>query len=207
MICPTGGGSVMGEKHKTDRRIQKTRKAIRTAFGKLLAEKNINNITVMDIAEKADINRKTFYNYYSGVYEIIEEIEDEVTVFLDETLVSVDFKTALKNPNVVFEQLTKMMSLDPDFYGYLFAKNSESTLNEKIYNILKTKIKSTVKSQFELDEMQLAVSTDFFVSGLVSVYREWYNSSYQMPVEEVTRLISVIALSGFNGVLAEKYAL
>lgn len=197
----------MGEKHKTDRRIQKTKKAIRTAFGKLLSEKNINNITVMDIAEKADINRKTFYNYYSGVYEIIEEIEDEVTAFLDETLVNVDFRTALKNPNIIFEQLTKLINHDPEFYGYLLAKNSESTLNEKIYNILKNKIRSTVQSQIQLDAMQLAVSTDFVVSGLVSVYREWYNSSYQMPVEEVTRLISVLALSGFNGVLAEKYAL
>ena len=31
-----------------------------------------------DIAELADINRKTFYSYYSGVHMIVEETENEI---------------------------------------------------------------------------------------------------------------------------------
>lgn len=197
----------MGEKHKTDRRIAKTKKAIRTAFGKLLSEKNINSITVKDIAETADINRKTFYNYYTGVYEILEEIEHEITAAFDDAIVNIDFKTAVKKPNVVFNTITDLINRDPEFYGYMLAKNSESTLAEKLYDILKTKIRNTVNSQIELDENQVAVSIDFLISGMVYVYREWYNSGYKMPMEEVSRMISVLALSGFNGVLAEKYAL
>lgn len=197
----------MGEKHKTDRRIAKTKKAIRTAFAKLLSEKNINSITVKDIAETADINRKTFYNYYTGVYEILEEIEHEITAAFDDAIVNIDFKTAVKKPNVVFNTITDLINRDPEFYGYMLAKNSESTLAEKLYDILKTKIRNTVNSQIELDENQVAVSIDFLISGMVYVYREWYNSGYKMPMEEVSRMISVLALSGFNGVLAEKYAL
>ncbi len=197
----------MGEKHKTDRRIAKTKKAIRNAFGKLLSEKNINNITVKDIAETADINRKTFYNYYTGVYEIVEEIENELTAAFDDAIINIDFKTAMKQPNIVFDALTKLINRDPEFYGYMLNKNSESTLAEKLYGILKAKIRNTVNSQIELDENQVAVSIDFLIAGMVYVYREWYNSGYQMPMEEVSRMISVLALSGFNGVLAEKYAL
>lgn len=51
---------------KTDRRVIKTKKAIHMAFVKLLSQKSVNEITVKDIADEADINRKTFYNYYSG---------------------------------------------------------------------------------------------------------------------------------------------
>jgi len=53
---------------KIDRRVVKTKKAIHNAFAKLLTEKELNDITISDIAELADINRKTFYNYYAGIY-------------------------------------------------------------------------------------------------------------------------------------------
>ena len=48
-----------------DRRIVKTRKAIRCAFAELLTQKTMQEITIKDIAETADINRKTFYAHYS----------------------------------------------------------------------------------------------------------------------------------------------
>ena len=47
-----------------DRRVLKTKRAIRNAFAKLMVEKDINDITIMELAETADINRKTFYNYF-----------------------------------------------------------------------------------------------------------------------------------------------
>lgn len=61
---------------KTDRRVIKTKHAIFKAFVELLNEKDVNQITITDIAKKANINRKTFYNYYSDAYEVMEEIEN-----------------------------------------------------------------------------------------------------------------------------------
>ena len=45
----------------TDKRIVKTRTAIKTAFLQLALEKDIGKITVSNITEKAEINRSTFY--------------------------------------------------------------------------------------------------------------------------------------------------
>ena len=47
---------------RPDRRVVKTKKAIRNAFAKLLSEKELDKITMKDIAEEANINRKTLYN-------------------------------------------------------------------------------------------------------------------------------------------------
>lgn len=44
------------DEKKPDRRVAKTKKAIKTAFAKQLSEKDINSITVKDIADYADIN-------------------------------------------------------------------------------------------------------------------------------------------------------
>ena len=100
----------MQEEKKLDRRVIKTKKAIRNAFAKLISEKDINKITIKDIADTADINRKTFYNYYSGVYEIIEEIERELVGEFEDLLSGIDLKATLRNPSVLFSRLTEKIS-------------------------------------------------------------------------------------------------
>lgn len=57
----------MQETTHIDRRVIKTKRAIKEAFAKLLTQKDINDITISDIAAEANINRKTFYNYYGGI--------------------------------------------------------------------------------------------------------------------------------------------
>ena len=60
------GEKTMEENVRQDRRVRRTKRAIRNAFAELLSEKPYEEITVTDITELADINRKTFYNYYAG---------------------------------------------------------------------------------------------------------------------------------------------
>ena len=61
----------MSEK-KTDRRTLKTRRAIWDAFAELLSEKELQKITVQEIADKADVNRVTFYKHYLDVYDVYD---------------------------------------------------------------------------------------------------------------------------------------
>ena len=76
---------------KMDRRILKTKRAIYNAFVELLSEKEINHITITDISKKADINRKTFYNYYSDIYEVMEEIENMMVDTFIKRLDTIEF--------------------------------------------------------------------------------------------------------------------
>ena len=55
----------MDEK-KTDRRSLKTQKLIKEALAELLTEKELRQITVQEVSDKADIHRVTFYKHYYG---------------------------------------------------------------------------------------------------------------------------------------------
>jgi len=66
---------------KTDLRIVKTKKAIKTAFLNLLKENKYHNITISAISETALINRKTFYAHYETKDELYADvIEDALRV-------------------------------------------------------------------------------------------------------------------------------
>ena len=93
-----------------DKRVMKTRRAIHEAMTKLLTVKPIEEITVTELAEKAEINRKTFYNYYNSVYMVPEEMEDQIVARFEETLRKIDFDTLLKDPQTTFITLARLIT-------------------------------------------------------------------------------------------------
>lgn len=56
-----------------DKRILKTKKALKSALIDLLTEQNFESIRTTAICEKAMVSRNTFYNYYSDKYELLED--------------------------------------------------------------------------------------------------------------------------------------
>ncbi len=62
---------------KTDPRTIRTRNLIQDAFLSLSTEKNFESITVKDIAERASINRATFYAHFEDKYELLNCILDD----------------------------------------------------------------------------------------------------------------------------------
>ena len=51
-----------------------TKNLIFKTFVEILGEKPFDKITVRDIVERANVNRNTFYYYYSDIYELLEEM-------------------------------------------------------------------------------------------------------------------------------------
>ena len=62
---------------KQDLRVTKTHEAIKKALIQLMEEKGFEAMTVKDIAEKARINRSTFYAYYQYKYHCMSSYESE----------------------------------------------------------------------------------------------------------------------------------
>ncbi|MEW2359647.1 TetR-like C-terminal domain-containing protein [Spirillospora sp. NPDC029432] len=66
-----------------DRRVRRTRAALRAALLELIAERPLNRIAVSDVAKRADVNRSTFYEHYDGVHELAA---DACTRMFDELI-------------------------------------------------------------------------------------------------------------------------
>lgn len=58
----------------TDLRVFKTKRAIRTAFLQLLRKKDVAQISVVELARCAEINKSTFYLHYSDIYALYTEV-------------------------------------------------------------------------------------------------------------------------------------
>ena len=186
---------------KADRRVVKTKKAIHNAFAKLLTEKELNDITISDIAELADINRKTFYNYYAGIYEVVDEIEDGIVQTLRDALNGADIRQALQNPYLFFHKLTSIINTDLEFYGHLLSMRGNLSLVTKIVAAMKETMRDAVMAQLPADQERVDLILDYSLSGMLSVYQNWFNSDRSLTLEEISEILSFLCFRGLSGVL------
>jgi AcrR family transcriptional regulator len=56
-----------------DRRVRRTRAALRDALLDLMAERGYEAVAVQDIIERADVGRSTFYNHYADKDELLRD--------------------------------------------------------------------------------------------------------------------------------------
>ena len=192
----------MEENVRQDRRVRRTKRAIRNAFAQLLSDKPYEEISVTDITELADINRKTFYNYYAGVYEVVAEIEDNIIASLDDALRNVDLNTAIKNPQIIFERIAEIIHSDLDFYGHLLRMKGNDGLIVKMAELLKARLRDVLEGQIDFSGEKLEVLLDFEVYGMINAYRNWFVSGTDQSIETLSEEVGILIFQGIAGFLA-----
>lgn len=79
------GTSVAERPARVDPRVTRTQKLIRDALVSLLGEKSFESISVQDIADRATVNRATFYAHYTDKFALLDSlIREDVAARLAE---------------------------------------------------------------------------------------------------------------------------
>ncbi len=67
----------------TDRRIARSKRALRTALIELMEERGLDGVSVNDLCARAALNRGKFYNHFHDKDDLLTTLEDEVIVDLE----------------------------------------------------------------------------------------------------------------------------
>ncbi len=119
----------MLHEEQTDLRIRRTHKFLQEAMIELITEKGFDALTVGDIAERAMINRATFYRHYQDKYDLMVKIFEETTNELVENMKPIQKDTAqgeMENPPEIWIQLFEHFSYHARLYRAMLGKNGSS---------------------------------------------------------------------------------
>ena len=183
-----------------DRRVIKTKRSIKKAFFTLLAEKDVNDISVTDISRLAEINRKTFYNYYTGVYQLVDELENDIISKLEATLKEINMIECLRDPMKLFSLLDTTIGINDPFLKNMLESEKVSGFFDKFEDEIICLIRDEVSKQLHTDPKATEYVIHFILSGEISVYKAWLKSDKSIPAEDLSRLINDVALNGVRSI-------
>jgi len=187
---------------RTDLRVVKTKRAIKGALTQLLAEHDISEITVKDIAERALISKKTFYAHYRSVYAVLDEVADEMARSLTEIVDELDLRRDRMATKAIFEKLTSLINDDAELYGRLLQSTTCTVLLQRVREVLEARLVESM-ARLDADRERLSYAVGFVASGVVSVYQRWFATDRERPLDEVAQMAADIAFGGMTAFTAE----
>lgn len=158
--------NVKGSGKRMDRRTAYTRMVIRDALTDLLKEKRLDKITVREICERADINRATFYRNYMDIYDLYEQMEEELT---GDAFAGGDIETGRY-------RLLEIIYDNQPFYREFFDSRLESRFVKDTVEAMHDRMRGLLKERGTYDERTFEISYQYNYYGVIGVIREWLNA-------------------------------
>ncbi|MCX6048869.1 MAG: TetR/AcrR family transcriptional regulator [Chloroflexi bacterium] len=171
-----------------DLRTRRTRLALRDALLALIEEKGFDAIIVQDIADRAMINRVTFYKHYRDKYDLLEQTMQEM---LNE--LSAPVATLLQEPtnHAVVDKLVPWLehvAAHESFYRMMLGKEGNAAFAAQLRDYLEGMVEQTIKRmprQSTTATLPLPVLRRFATAGFLGVVMWWLEQNRPLPVQQV----------------------
>jgi AcrR family transcriptional regulator len=186
---------------KPDRRIKKSKDSIRRALLELMADKKMSEITISELADAANITRKTFYQHYSIVNDVLDDIEKDIHDRMDVLLSKFNFGHDSFKPYQFFLSANKALEDDIDFYSTMIETGVYTFFIHEIKNRLKEPIIEMAKSRGYKDNDKLQYAAEYTSSGIIAVYLHWFESGKKISLKELAEMAEEFIIKGMKNIL------
>ncbi|MGN0467858.1 MAG: TetR/AcrR family transcriptional regulator C-terminal domain-containing protein [Acutalibacteraceae bacterium] len=178
-----------------DRRVRKTKRALRNSLFALLETKNINQITVTELTKQADVNRSTFYLYYSDVFDMLEKIQDEIYNVLNDSVINC--VSGFFEAEDFVSYCIRILELCKENYelSRFVARNGfNNQLADRIKIAVRNVVPDSAKKFDPRDPRHYM--TSFALSGMTATILEWMNDGMIVPCEDMAKFLSYTYVYG-----------
>lgn len=162
------------------------RERLIASFLKLYAQKPWQKISVMEVVDDAGYARGTFYRHFSGVDDLLKQLEAENTC----TPVC---RFIIENANVIpLEEATDAMA---DFYerraetvAVLAAGNNGNNYLDAQRPPMKAMFSALLTRGFVMTPLQLDIASEYIASAKVGMIRLWLGKRQTMTLDQINKM-------------------
>ena len=163
-----------------------TRQNIMDAFWSLYCEKRIEQITVREITNKAGYNRGTFYEYFTDVYDVLNQIENSLIPALDE-LPPVTMPTG--TIGMPLDTFFKLYEQNSKYYSVLLGDNGDPAFASKLKNSIKPTLLQVFDGNPNADLQELDYILEYTLSAMIGIMSYWFTQADAPANDKLFELI------------------
>ena len=175
-----------------DKRIVKTKNAIRTAFKELVQVKDMADITISELTEKAGVTRSTFYMYYDSVGAVRNDIENVILQHIEKIMSEQNLVQSMLNPYPLLYAITNEINKYDEYNRYILSSNNSGELLDKLKKLVIDAFVSTMQknTQIHVNVAKAKYVAAFCTAGICETFKMWFNHQSSLTLEELCGHIS-----------------
>lgn len=181
-----------------DKRIVKTKNAIRTAFNELVQTKDMADISISELTEKAGVTRSTFYMYYDSIGAVRNDIEDMILSHIDKIMTEANLVQSMLNPYPLLFAITNEINKYDEYNRYILSSNNSGELLEKLKKMITDAFVNTMQknNQIQVNVAKAKYVAAFCTAGILEAFKLWFNHQSSLTLEELCAHISQMVAKG-----------
>ena len=183
-------------KETDDRRVRKTKKALRQGLVKLLTQKSLKDISVRELTDEADLHRGTFYVHYRDIYELYEKMWQEALQEIRDIFRQYPPEELEGGPTPLFRAIMEYAWENRDLCQIFFSPNADQALVRELTSIVEEKC---VEDWPVLYPEAAFVHDDYLrtyvVGGCMGVLRRWASSDMKESPRHMAALLERVTQS------------
>lgn len=192
----------MKEFKKEDLRVIRTKKLIFEAFIELIQEKGFAAMTVQDIADRAMINRSTFYSHFQDKQAVLDQVFSYALTPLFESISSdiLEDGVILRKQKVVkvLTRIFKQIQKKRNFYAVALEGQGNFKIADSLRQFLSNHF-ADVFNKMHVKDGQDDIPMDYIVLYLVTTFmssvRWWLDHDCEFSAEKMASLLMKIISS------------
>ncbi len=182
-----------------DRRVRKTRRILRKCLITLLQKKKIQDITVRELADMADINRGTFYLHYKDTFDLLEQIETELMEQINEVLTHHPALELVAKPSLALSELYPLVQENADIISILIGENGDLHFVNRMKQAVYDKcLRDWLDIKCPGDPDSLGAYSAFIVSGCFGAVQYWLENGMKETPQQMAALTEEFILKGIR---------
>lgn len=177
----------MSIRKQEDPRALRSKRMFKQAALSLLIEEPSSQLTVQKLADRAELNRATFYLHYEDIKDLLQQITNEI---FDELSIKIE---PLVQSQVIDnrEQLTLFLDYIYENRRYLFVLFEQKNFEDQLFSLIKNLIK-TRRDRKGADLPDDIVSLEVLTSSIVGIILWWIKDGMQFSSEFLATQITLI---------------
>ena len=178
-----------------DRRVKRTKKALHDALLTLLNEKSINEITVTELTSLADVNRATFYFYYTDLIDMLQQIQNEAYESFSAVVkkASVEVST-IDGFTEYAERLLLFCEENEALVRFIVNNDVNSRLYTYIRELLLTNAPDTKKIFGESNPAKYL--SNFVITAMIGICIDWLDDGMKVSAHDLAKLCANVYING-----------
>ncbi|MFD1175386.1 TetR/AcrR family transcriptional regulator C-terminal domain-containing protein [Paenibacillus puldeungensis] len=184
---------------KSDRRIRKTKKALKEGLTSLMSEKSIKNISVKELTEKVDINRGTFYLHYKDVFDMVEQLEAEMLKDFTKVMESHTASKLNEQPLPLLTDIFLFLKENAPMCAALLSSNGDIAFANHLKEIVREKCLKDWRELFHNGKVNnFEYFYSFILSGCIGLFETWLKNGLVETPEQMAKLAEEMITYGIK---------
>lgn len=182
-----------------DRRVRKTRKQLRECLVALLKEKKVQDITVRELTEMADLNRGTFYLHYKDIFDLLEQTEAELISDFNGLMQKHNLAELRQNPVSFFDEIYRLAYDNADLIEILLGENGDINFSNKLRQLIRDKcLREWLEAFRSGNPESFDAFLSFIVSGCVGLVHYWLANGLAEAPEQMASMTALFITEGIH---------